>query len=213
MKNLATRLAITIAIFALITATALTAVQRSRMKHPVSGQEITIPGRDGDGMLLPDGWRVTPAGRQLESGDMILSTQVSPDGKLLAFTNSGYTRHEFHIFDLSTEKEIATFPLDRAWSGLAWSSNGKRVLISAGAGNVAADIYTFQRWDDGSWTQRQSVQLEGIERAKKGGKNGGPKSAVSSIVVSPDGGLCMGSTTPTGISTRWMAQAGGRARS
>jgi DNA-binding beta-propeller fold protein YncE len=162
----------------LVSGTVWTEIQRSRMKHPSTGQEITIPGRDGAGVLLPDGWRVTPAGRQLESGDMILSAQVSPDGRTLAFTNTGYTRHQLHLVDLATEKEIATFPLERAWSGLAWSPNSSRVLVSAGAANPAADIYTFQRWDDGKWTQRQSVQLEGVDKAK---------SAVSSVVMSPDG--------------------------
>jgi YVTN family beta-propeller protein len=148
------------------------------MKHPHTGVEITIPGRDGVGVLLPDGWRVTPAGRQLETGDMILSAQVSPDGKTLAFTNSGYTRHQLHLVDLTAEKEIATFPLERSWSGLAWSPNGRRLLVSGGQDNAVADIYTFQRWDDGSWTQRQALQLEGAEKAK---------TAISSIVVSPDG--------------------------
>jgi DNA-binding beta-propeller fold protein YncE len=148
------------------------------MKHPHTGAEITIPGKDGAGVLLPDGWRVTPAGRQLETGDMILSAQVSPDGKTLAFTNSGYTRHQLHLVDLATEKETATFPLDKSWSGLAWSPNGRRILVSGGQDNVAADIYTFQRWDDGSWTQRQSLQLEGAEKTK---------TAISSIVASPDG--------------------------
>ena len=99
------RLTITLAILTLITATAWTAIHRSRMTHPYSGQEITIPGRDGDGVLLPDGWKVTPAGRQLETGDMILSAQISPDGKTLAFTNSGYTRHQLHIVDLTTERK------------------------------------------------------------------------------------------------------------
>ncbi|HKN45548.1 MAG TPA: hypothetical protein VJW23_16680, partial [Propionibacteriaceae bacterium] len=80
-----------------MSATVWTEIQRSRMKHPSSGEEITIPGRDGAGVLLPDGWRVTPAGRQLESGDMILSAQVSPDGQTLAFTNTGYTRHQLHL--------------------------------------------------------------------------------------------------------------------
>jgi YVTN family beta-propeller protein len=170
--------AIVATIIILVSASAWTEIQRSRMKHPYSGQEITVPGRDGAGVLLPDGWRVTPAGRHLESGDMILSAQVSPDGQTLAFTNSGYTRHQFHLVDLATEKEIATFPLERAWSGLAWSPNGRRVLVSAGAGNPAADIYTFQRWDDGKWTQRPSVQLPGVDKTK---------TAISSIVVSPDG--------------------------
>src|SRR5215475_1376960 len=113
MKRVLIALAATI----VIAAGSWTAVQRSRMKHPHSGQEITIPGRDGAGILLPDGWRVTPAGRQLESGDMILSAAVSPDGKLLAFTNTGYTRHQFHVVDLASEKEIATFPFERAWAG------------------------------------------------------------------------------------------------
>src|SRR5215831_4987906 len=160
------RVAIAGAILFLVGAGAFTAVQRSRMKHPHSGAEITIPGHDGAGVLLPDGWRVTPAGRQLETGDMILSAAVSPDGKTLAFTNTGYTRHQFHIVDLANEKEVATFQLERAWSGLAWSPNGKHVLISGGQDNIAADIYVFQRWDDGHWTQRQNVQLQGAEKAK-----------------------------------------------
>jgi len=157
------RLAIVVAILIVIGVGAFTAVQRSRMKHPHTGNEITVPGRDGAGVLLPDGWHVTPAGRQLETGDMILSAQVSPDGKTLAFTNSGYTRHQLHLVDLATEKEVATFPLERSWSGLAWSPNGRRILVSGGQDNAAAHIYSFQRWDDGSWTQRQSVQLGGAE--------------------------------------------------
>src|SRR5215469_6978079 len=172
------RLAIAGAILFLVGAGAFTAIQRSRMKHPHSGAEITIPGRDGGGVLLPDGWRVTPAGRLLEAGDMILSAAVSPDGKTLAFTNSGYTRHQLHVVDLASEKEIATFPFERAWAGLAWSPNGKKLLVSAGQENPSADIYTFNRWDDGTFSQGNAVQLGGAVKAKV---------AVSGIAVSPDG--------------------------
>jgi YVTN family beta-propeller protein len=173
------RVAIAGVILFLVGAGAFTAVQRSRMKHPHSGAEITIPGRDGAGVLLPDGWRVTPAGRQLETGDMILSAAVSPDGKTLAFTNTGYTRHQLHVVDLASEKEIGTFPFERAWAGLAWSPNGRKLLVSAGQGNPGADIYTFNRWDDGSVTQGRGVQL--------GGGAVKDKVAVSGIAVSPDG--------------------------
>src|ERR1051325_8142941 len=62
-----------------------------RVKHPVSGRQITVPGHIGVNAMLPSGWGTTPAGRHLRSGDMILSGQVSPDGKLFAFTNTGYT--------------------------------------------------------------------------------------------------------------------------
>src|SRR5215218_7278961 len=105
---------------------AWTAVERYRMKHPVSGQQIAVPGKDGVNALLVSGWKTTPAGRQLQSGDMILSGQVSPDGKLLAFTNTGYTHHALHIIDVVSEKEIATFQMEQAWSGLAFSPKGDR---------------------------------------------------------------------------------------
>ena len=112
-----------------------TAVENYRVKHPVSGNDITVPGKSGANAMLVSGWKTTPAGRQLSSGDMILSGQVSPDGKLFAFTNTGYTGHAFHIVDLASEKEIATFPLEQSWSGLAFSADGKRVFVSGGAGN------------------------------------------------------------------------------
>src|SRR5262249_14195526 len=103
------------------------AVESYRTSHPVSGKEITVPGKNGPNALLVSGWKTTPAGRQLASGDMILSGQVSPDGQLFAFTNTGYTRHNLHIVDLSTEKEVATFPMEQAWSGLAFSPDGSRI--------------------------------------------------------------------------------------
>jgi hypothetical protein len=52
-------------------------------------------------------------------------------------------------------------------SGSRGSPNGKRLLVSGGAGNPAADIYTFQRWDDGSWTQTRPMQLQ-MEPDKEG---------------------------------------------
>src|SRR5262245_42920866 len=93
----------------LLVGVAWSAVNNYRIKHPVSGRDITVPGQNGVNAMLVSGWQTTPAGRHLPSGDMILSGQVSPDGKLFAFTNSGYTQHALHIVDLSTEKEMATF--------------------------------------------------------------------------------------------------------
>src|SRR5262245_37811403 len=157
------------------------AVDGYRTRHPVSGKDITVPGKNGTDTLLVSGWKTTPAGRQLASGDMILSGQVSPDGKLLAFTNTGYTRHNLHIVDLATEKEIATFPMEQAWSGLAFSPDGTRIFVSAGAGYAEHDIAYFDRWDNGGWQEsRSGYTLLGAVKQK---------TAVSSINVSPDGRL------------------------
>jgi YVTN family beta-propeller protein len=157
------------------------AVENFRVKHPVSGREITVPGRSGANAMLVSGWKTTPAGRQLASGDMILSGRVSPDGKLFAFTNTGYTRHALHIVDLASEKEVATFPLEQSWSGLAFSPDGKRVFVSGGAGNPLGDIQYFNHWDKEGWKEgRGGYTLHGAVKNR---------TAVSSINVSADGKL------------------------
>jgi YVTN family beta-propeller protein len=155
------------------------AVETYRIKHPVSGRDITVPGRQGFNAMLANGWKTTPAGRHLASGDMILSGQVSPDGKLFAFTNTGYTSHALHIVDLATEKEIATFPIEQAWSGLAFAPNGKRIYVSTGAGYTGPPIIYFDNWDNGGWTQsRQGHPLPGARK---------DSTAISWIGVSGDG--------------------------
>ncbi len=140
------RLTLTLTIVAL-TGAAWTAFEPFRIKHPVSGKDVTVPGQNGPNALLVSGWKTTPAGRQLASGDMMLSGQVSPDGKLFAFTNTGYTHHALHIVDLASEKEIATFQMEQAWSGLAFSPKGDRIYVSNGAGYKASDIQVFDRWE------------------------------------------------------------------
>jgi YVTN family beta-propeller protein len=157
------------------------AVDNFRTTHPVSGIDITVPGHNGVNALLVSGWRTTPAGRQLPSGDMILSGQVSPDGTLFAFTNTGYTRHGLHIVDLATEKEIATFPLEQAWSGLAFSPDSKRIYVSSGVGYAVSDVQYFDRWDNGGWQDaRAGYTLVGALKTA---------TAVSSITLSADGKL------------------------
>jgi len=141
------RLVLTLTLLALMGG-AWTAFDAYRMKHPATGKEITVPGPNGSNALLVSGWKTTPAGRQLASGDMILSGQVSPDGKLFAFTNTGYTHHALHIVDLATEKEIATFQMEQAWSGLTFSPKGDRIYVSNGAGYKYSDIQIFDRWDE-----------------------------------------------------------------
>jgi len=160
---------------------AWTAAEKFRMKHAVSGQDISVPGQSGADALLVSGWKTTPAGRHLPSGDMILSGQVSPDGKLFAFTNTGYTRHALHLVDLATEKEVATFPVEQGWSGLAFSPDSKRIFLSAGAGYAHADILYFDNWDNGGWKEgRAGFSLFGAAK---------DRTAVSSLTVSNDGKL------------------------
>lgn len=158
---------------------ARTVVERYKMRHSATGQSITVPGRDGANILLSTGWKTTPAGRHLNTGDMVLSGAFSADGKLFAFTNTGYTRHQLHIVDTATEKETATFPMEQGWSGLAWSPDGKRLYVSSGAGYTGAPILVYDRWDNGGWQEsRGGLSLYGAAK---------DKTAVSALLLSKDG--------------------------
>jgi YVTN family beta-propeller protein len=168
-------------VIVLLSGGAWRAVDSYRIKHPVSGIEVTVPGQNGPNAMLVSGWKTTPAGRQLPSGDMILSGRISPDGKLFAFTNTGYTGHGFHIVDLATEKEVVTFPMEQSWSGLAFSPDGRRVFVSSGAGYALSDIRYFDRWDKEGWKEsRSGYNLLGAAK---------DRTAVSWLGVSGDGKL------------------------
>jgi YVTN family beta-propeller protein len=159
--------------------TAQNVVQRFVMKHRSTGKMIAVPSREGADALLVSGWKTTPAGRHVQSGDMILSGAFSPDGKLFAYTNTGYGRHQLHIVDVGTEKETHTFPMEQGWSGLAWGADGKRIYVSSGAGYAGAPILTFDYWDKEGWQEaRGGLNLYGATREA---------TAVSSLVHSHSG--------------------------
>jgi YVTN family beta-propeller protein len=77
--------------------------------------------------LLPNGWRIAPAGRHLPVGDLPLSFVPSPDGRFLIVTNNGYAKPSLTVVDTAGFTVKGTFPLDYAWLGLAWHPDGVRV--------------------------------------------------------------------------------------
>ena len=60
-----------------------------------------LPGSLGDGVtLLPNGWKIKPAGRHMPVGDLPLAMVESPDGNYLVVTNNGYAKPTLTIVDL-----------------------------------------------------------------------------------------------------------------
>jgi YVTN family beta-propeller protein len=112
----------------------------------------SLPGNLTDGTtLLPNGWRVQPAGKHLTVGDMPLNLLQTPDSRYLIVTSNGIARPSFSIIDIASWTVKSTMPLDNAWYGLAWHPDGTR-LYSAGAGqnnvqefNYAAGVITRAR--------------------------------------------------------------------
>src|SRR5881397_149926 len=104
------------------------------------------PGTLGGGVtLLPNGWKIAPAGRHIQVGDLPLSMVESPDGRSLLIANNGYAQPTVTIVDLQNELVRDAIVLDHAWLGMAWHPDGRRLFVSGAGNNTVHEL----RWSKG----------------------------------------------------------------
>jgi len=150
--------------------------------------ERQTPGVQGDVTLLPNGWKISPAGRHLSVGDLPLAMAESRDGRYLVVTNNGYAKPTLTVVDLASFTVKARTPVDDAWLGLAWSPSGDRLYSSGGAGNKVLEF----RFKKGKLSpgrtfalaepsDKESRSVYGEEPVRKA------SAFVGGVAVSPDG--------------------------
>ncbi|HZR25871.1 MAG TPA: bifunctional YncE family protein/alkaline phosphatase family protein [Vicinamibacterales bacterium] len=158
------------------------------------GDRATVdrPGPLGGGVtLLPNGWKIAPAGRHVQVGDLPLAMAESPDGKYLLVSNNGYALPSISIVDVQHQNVRGTLQLDHAWVGLAWHPDGKHVYVSGAANNTVHEL----TWADGVLTRQPDLVLGRpmeIPRPESESENINrpdpvPQSFVGGIAISPDG--------------------------
>ncbi len=86
-------------------------------------------------VLLPNGWKLSPAGRSLPLGDLPLNMQLSSSGKLLAVTNNGQSTQSVQLIDPKNEKLLDEVVIKKSWYGLAFSRDEKKLYASGGNDN------------------------------------------------------------------------------
>ena len=79
-------------------------VLAGRKERPAAGDKTS---------RLHNGWRITPVGSQQKLGDMLLGCALSPDGSLLALTNTGYNDHHLYLVETQTGTVRQTLPMAR----------------------------------------------------------------------------------------------------
>jgi DNA-binding beta-propeller fold protein YncE len=99
---------------------------------PVFSQDS---GKLAENLTLPNGWSLTPAGKQIGLGDLPLNVAVSPDQDYAAVTNNGRSKQSIHLINLKTQTTIDTFQVGKAWFGLVFSDDGKHIYASGGNDN------------------------------------------------------------------------------
>ncbi len=86
---------------------------------------------------LPNQWKLTPAGTSLPLGDLPLNAVVSSSKKLMAVTNNGVDKHFIQLFNTEGGiKEVSKIDIAKAWYGLAFSDDEKRLYASGGHDNT-----------------------------------------------------------------------------
>jgi len=148
---------------------------------------VVLPGSLGGGeTLLPNGWRIAPAGRHMEIGDLPLNLVLSPDGRYLVVSDNGYAKPTLRIVDLERGVVASTVALDDAWLGLAWSPDGTKLYSSGAAANSVIEL----GWRNGQLTKRGTYPLSRSARETiegPGRRETVPQSFIGGISVSPDG--------------------------
>jgi DNA-binding beta-propeller fold protein YncE len=101
-----------------------------------------LPGKisSSNQVLLPNGWKLNPAGTSLPLGDLPLNMQLSHDGKLLAVTNNGQSVQSIQLIDPKNDKLLDEKIVAKSWYGLAFSRNDKVLYVSGGNDNIILAI-------------------------------------------------------------------------
>ena len=124
----------------------------------VSGDNTkpSYPGPVPGGYLLPNGWTVTPVGKQVELSDLPLNIIVDGDKAFVA--TSGFNRHALSVVDLQTAKVTDEATVRQSWYGLARDAATGRIWW-AGGGHGQLHAFNLK---DGKLNQSSPKEGVGI---------------------------------------------------
>ena len=95
----------------------------------------TAAGLDASRVMLPNGWAITCPGNSLPLGDLPLQVLKSPQGNLVAISNSGQSDQSIQLFDAHLGKQVDSLPVSKTWMGMAFSADEKNLYLSGGNDN------------------------------------------------------------------------------
>ncbi len=94
------------------------------------------PGLTEKGFVLPNGWTITPAGRQVILTDLPLNILPLAEGKYVLAATSGYNKHELSLIELSSGRVVDQQTVEQSWFGLAMTPDEKRLWWSGGGAGM-----------------------------------------------------------------------------
>jgi DNA-binding beta-propeller fold protein YncE len=126
--------------------------------------EAVWPGMTRAGtVLLPNGWSLRPAGQQTLVGDFPVYVAVHPSEPIVAVLHAGYGEHEAVTVEVPSGRVIGRVTMPETFMGLAWSSDGKRLLAGGGYDDL---VYVFDH-AGGLLGNKQTIRYPGNSKGRK----------------------------------------------
>ncbi len=151
----------------------------------------TLPGQKPAGMLLPNGWTLTPEGKQIPVSDLPMNMELSKDGRFLLVTTNGNGEQEVDIIDVTSQQVIQKIIVKKSWLGLAFAPAGNKFFVSGGDDNeiLIFDFMNGKAAEAGKIIlgskEFHALDNAGRNKARSAGK--GEYAFPSGITISPDG--------------------------
>jgi YVTN family beta-propeller protein len=168
------------------------ALAASRLTHRVP--DVT----DSTGAVtLPNGWRITPAGKHVNlPGDLPMKMAL-PGGSQLLVLTAGYHDHSLSLIDVKTRELTASLDVVKAWDGMAFDAASGTAYLSGGGlpkrgfANVLARMTSPMkssidkpilrvRLADGKLEPQDPIAIAGLEEKDR---------FISGVTLGPDGAL------------------------
>ena len=139
----------------------------------------TIGPAPSGATVLATGWRIRPAGRQVEVGSFPVKSAVSPDGRFVAVLNAG-AEPSLAVFFTEDFRELDRVELPDAGYGMAFTPEGRTLYVAGGA---AAAVYELTLTRDGKLEKGRTFSI--VPR----GARESPDDFAGDVEATPDGRL------------------------
>ncbi|MDE3057908.1 MAG: bifunctional YncE family protein/alkaline phosphatase family protein, partial [Bacteroidota bacterium] len=101
-----------------------------------AGAPLRLPGKiSNEQILLPNGWKLSPAGTSVALGDLPLGIDLSYDGKFAAIVNSGESGAAISVVDLVKKENVQTIRMASLWNGVRFLHNSDEFYVTTGNEN------------------------------------------------------------------------------
>ncbi len=132
---------------------ALMAAPALQAQNPTT--KVELPGKYHAYTLLPNGWRLTPAGKQVPIGELPLNMVVTQNQRYAITSNSGMGINSLSVIDIKQQKEVQRYVVDNTWVGLTFGPADKYLYVSGGNDNA---VYVF-RFRKGKLSPADTIRI------------------------------------------------------